>query len=134
MSAATLANVFLATGRRKTASARVRITEGSGKLVVNGRSFDSYFTHENFAKQAYAPLLTVELREKIDVTANVSGGGVAGQAGAVAHGIARALQKMNMELRPALKKAGHIRRDPREKERKKAGQPGARKRFQFSKR
>jgi small subunit ribosomal protein S9 len=134
MSAATLANIFLATGRRKTASARVRITEGSGKLVVNGRSFDSYFTHENFAKQAYAPLLTVELREKIDVTANVTGGGVAGQAGAVAHGIARALQKMNAELRPALKKAGHIRRDPREKERKKAGQPGARKRFQFSKR
>ena len=68
------------------------------------------------------------------MTANVAGGGVAGQAGAVAHGIARALQKMNRELRPALKKAGHIRRDPREKERKKAGQPGARKRFQFSKR
>ena len=68
------------------------------------------------------------------MTANVTGGGVAGQAGAVAHGIARALQKMNAELRPALKKAGHIRRDPREKERKKAGQPGARKRFQFSKR
>ena len=75
-----------------------------------------------------------ELREKIDVTANVSGGGVAGQAGAVAHGIARALQKMNTELRPKLKQAGHIKRDPREKERKKAGQPGARKRFQFSKR
>jgi small subunit ribosomal protein S9 len=134
MSAATPANVFLGTGRRKTSTARVRVTEGSGKLTVNGRTFDSYFTHENFAKQAYAPLLTVELREKIDVTANVSGGGVAGQAGAVAHGIARALQKMNAELRPALKKAGHIKRDPREKERKKAGQPGARKRFQFSKR
>jgi small subunit ribosomal protein S9 len=134
MSAATPANVFLGTGRRKTATARIRITEGSGKLVVNGRSFDSYFSHENFAKQAYAPLLTVDMREKIDVTANVSGGGVAGQAGAVAHGIARALQKMNTALRPALKKAGHIKRDPREKERKKAGQPGARKRFQFSKR
>jgi small subunit ribosomal protein S9 len=134
MSAATPATIFLATGRRKTATARVRITEGSGKLVVNGRNFDSYFSHENFSKQAYAQLLTVELREKIDVTANVSGGGVAGQAGAVAHGIARALQKMNLELRPALKKAGHMRRDPREKERKKAGQPGARKRFQFSKR
>ena len=112
----------------------MRITEGSGKLTVNDRSFESYFSHDNFAKQAYAPLLTVDLREKIDVTANVAGGGVAGQAGAVAHGIARALQKMNAELRPALKKAGHIRRDPREKERKKAGQPGARKRFQFSKR
>ena len=126
--------IFLATGRRKTATARVRLSEGNGKLTVNGRTFDSYFSHENFSKQAYAPLLTVELREKIDVTANVAGGGVAGQAGAVAHGIARALQKMNAELRPALKKAGHITRDPREKERKKAGQPGARKRFQFSKR
>jgi small subunit ribosomal protein S9 len=130
----TPANIFTGTGRRKTSTARVRITDGSGKLVVNGRQFESYFSHDNFAKQAYAPLLTVDLREKIDVTANVSGGGVAGQAGAVAHGIARALQKMNAELRPALKKAGHIRRDPREKERKKAGQPGARKRFQFSKR
>jgi len=125
---------FLGTGRRKTATARVRLTEGSGKLVANGRDFESYFTHENFAKQAYAPLLTVELREKVDIVANVDGGGVAGQAGAVAHGIARALQKMNPELRAALKKAGHLKRDPREKERKKAGQPGARKRFQFSKR
>ncbi|HEY1793904.1 MAG TPA: 30S ribosomal protein S9 [Opitutaceae bacterium] len=127
-------NAFTGTGRRKTSTARVRIQDGSGKLVVNGRPFETYFSHENFAKQAYAPLLTVDMREKIDVTANVAGGGVAGQAGAVAHGIARALQKMNAELRPALKKAGHIRRDPREKERKKAGQPGARKRFQFSKR
>jgi small subunit ribosomal protein S9 len=130
----TTATIFLGTGRRKTATARIRLSEGSGKLTVNGRDLDSYFSHENFAKQAYAPLLTVELREKIDVSANVAGGGVAGQAGAVAHGIARALQKMNAELRPALKKAGHITRDPREKERKKAGQPGARKRFQFSKR
>jgi small subunit ribosomal protein S9 len=128
------ANIFVGTGRRKTAVARVRISEGSGKLTVNGREFERYFSHENFAKQAYAPLLTVELKDKIDVTANVVGGGVAGQAGAVAHGIARALQKLRGELRPALKKAGHLRRDPREKERKKAGQPGARKRFQFSKR
>jgi small subunit ribosomal protein S9 len=136
MSAATAtpANVFLGTGRRKTSTARVRVTEGTGKLIVNGRDFDSYFSHENFSKQAYAPLLVVELREKVDVSVNVAGGGVSGQAGAVAHGIARALQKMNAELRPALKKAGHIKRDPREKERKKAGQPGARKRFQFSKR
>jgi small subunit ribosomal protein S9 len=134
MSTAIPANIFTGTGRRKTSTARVRITDGSGKLIVNGREFGSYFSHDNFAKQAYAPLLTVNLREKIDVTANVMGGGVSGQAGAVAHGIARALQKMNAELRPALKKAGHIRRDPREKERKKAGQPGARKRFQFSKR
>src|SRR3954469_13847936 len=134
MSAATSANIFLGTGRRKTSTARVRISEGSGKLSVNGREFENYFSHENFAKQAYAPLLTVEMRDKIDVIANVSGGGVAGQAGAVAHGIARALQKLNAELRPRLKKAGHLKRDPREKERKKAGQPGARKRFQFSKR
>ena len=126
--------VFLGTGRRKTSTARVRISEGTGKLTCNKRDFEDYFSHENFAKQAYAPLLTVEMREKIDVVANVSGGGVAGQAGAVAHGIARALQKLNIELRPALKKAGHIKRDPREKERKKPGQPGARKRFQFSKR
>lgn len=130
----TPATVFIGTGRRKTATARIRISEGTGKLTVNGRDFESYFSHENFAKQAYAPLNTVDLREKIDVSANVSGGGVAGQAGAVAHGIARALQKMNGELRPALKKAGHIKRDPRAKERKKPGQPGARKRFQFSKR
>src|SRR3954470_16186342 len=127
-------NVFLGTGRRKTSTARVRISEGTGKLTCNDREFDEYFSHENFSKQAYAPLLTVDLREKIDVTANVSGGGAAGQAGAVAHGIARALQKTSAELRPALKKAGHMKRDPRQKERKKAGQPGARKRFQFSKR
>ena len=130
----TTETIFTGTGRRKTATARVRLQSGTGKLVVNGRDFDRYFSHENFAKQAYAPLLTVDMKEKIDITVNVAGGGVAGQAGAVAHGIARALQKMNMELRPALKKAGHIKRDPREKERKKAGQPGARKRFQFSKR
>jgi small subunit ribosomal protein S9 len=134
MSTTAPANIFLGTGRRKTSTARIRLTEGTGKLTVNGRTFDSYFSHENFSKQAYAPLLVVDLREKIDVTANVAGGGVAGQAGAVAHGIARALQKMNAELRSPLKKAGHIKRDPREKERKKAGQPGARKRFQFSKR
>ncbi|ATC64045.1 30S ribosomal protein S9 [Nibricoccus aquaticus] len=126
--------VFTGTGRRKTATARIRIVEGTGKLVVNDREFEKYFSHENFAKQAYAPLVTVEMREKIDVVANVDGGGVSGQAGAVAHGIARALQKLNPELRAALKKAGHLKRDPRAKERKKPGQPGARKRFQFSKR
>jgi small subunit ribosomal protein S9 len=128
------ANVFLGTGRRKTSTARVRLTEGSGKVVVNERDAEEYFSHENFAKLATAPLLTVSLREKVDIVANVAGGGVSGQAEAVAHGIARALQKMNPELRAALKKAGHLTRDSREKERKKAGQPGARKRFQFSKR
>jgi len=127
-------SVITATGRRKTATARVRIIEGTGKLIANGRSFDAYFPPESFSKAASAPLATAELRDKFDVTANVSGGGVAGQAGAVAHGIARALQKFDPELRPVLKKAGHLTRDPREKERKKPGQPGARKRFQFSKR
>jgi len=126
--------IFLGTGRRKTATARVRLSEGTGKLTANGSDFEIYFSHENFAKQAYRPLLTVELRDKVDVDVNVSGGGVTGQAGATAHGIARALQKLNPELRAALKKAGHLMRDPREKERKKPGQPGARKRFQFSKR
>lgn len=130
----TPANVFTGTGRRKTSTARIRITEGSGKLTVNGRSFETYFVPESFAKQAAMPLITVALSDKFDVSANVAGGGLAGQAGAVAHGIARALQKFNAELRPALKKAGHMKRDPRAKERKKAGQPGARKRFQFSKR
>jgi small subunit ribosomal protein S9 len=128
------ANVFIGTGRRKTATARVRLTEGSGKVIVNERDAEKYFSHENFAKLATAPLLTVSLLDKVNVTANVAGGGVSGQAEAVAHGIARALQKMNPELRAALKKAGHLTRDSREKERKKAGQPGARKRFQFSKR
>jgi small subunit ribosomal protein S9 len=134
MSTTAPATIFLGTGRRKTSTARVRLQEGTGKLLANGRTFDDYFSHENFAKQAYAPLLTVDLKDKIDVTVNVAGGGVSGQAGAVAHGIARALQKMNAELRSPLKKAGHIKRDPRAKERKKPGQPGARKRFQFSKR
>jgi small subunit ribosomal protein S9 len=126
--------IFLGTGRRKTSTARVRLSEGTGKLTANGSDFEIYFSHENFAKQAYRPLLTVELRDKVDVDVNVAGGGVTGQAGATAHGIARALQKLNPELRAALKKAGHLKRDPREKERKKPGQPGARKRFQFSKR
>lgn len=126
--------IHLGTGRRKTSVARVRLTEGSGKLIVNDREFEKYFSHENFVKAACAPLIVAEMRDKVDVTVLVDGGGVAGQAGAVAHGIARALQKLNPELRAALKKAGHIRRDPREKERKKAGQPGARKRYQFSKR
>ena len=127
-------NVYAATGRRKTATARVRITEGSGKLTANGRDFDTHFSHEDFSKKAFAPLATVEKLDSIDVTANVHGGGVAGQAVAVAHGIARALEKLDPELRIPLKQAGHLTRDPREKERKKPGQPGARKRFQFSKR
>ena len=126
--------IFAATGRRKTATARVRITAGTGKFTANDREFEVYFAHENFRKAAFAPLLTVEMKDQIDIVANVRGGGTAGQAGAVAHGVARALEKMDGELRVTLKKDGHLKRDPRQKERKKAGQPGARKRFQFSKR
>jgi small subunit ribosomal protein S9 len=126
--------VFCGTGRRKTSTARVRLIPGTGKITVNARPFEVYFKHDNFVRRAVAPLTTVELRDKFDGTVNVDGGGTSGQAGAVAHGIARALLKFNAELRVPLKKAGHLTRDPREKERKKAGQPGARKRFQFSKR
>jgi small subunit ribosomal protein S9 len=125
---------FGAVGRRKTASARVRITEGSGKIEVNGKPFDVYFKTEAFSKTAIGPLIVAEQREKVDVIAKVIGGGPSGQAGAVSHGIARALLKLNAELRPVLKKAGKLTRDPRERERKKVGRPGARKRFQFSKR
>jgi len=126
---------FLGTGRRKTAVARVRLTTGgSGKVTVNGRAVENYFTVENQRTIAVQPLETVELNEKADVRVRVGGGGIAGQAGAVRLGIARALEKYNGELRQALKDAGHLSRDPRKKERKKPGQPGARKRFQYSKR
>jgi small subunit ribosomal protein S9 len=126
--------VYYGTGRRKTSTARVRLVPGTGKRTANGLEFEKYFKQEGFSGKAVAPLLTVDLKDKFDVAANVDGGGTSGQAVAVAHGIARALLKFNPELRVALKKAGHLTRDPREKERKKAGQPGARKRFQFSKR
>ena len=125
----------MGTGRRKTAVARVRLTTGgSGKITVNGRAVENYFTVENQRTIAVKPLETVELNEKADVRERVGGGGIAGQAGAVRLGIARALEKYNGELRQALKDAGHLSRDPRKKERKKPGQPGARKRFQYSKR
>lgn len=127
-------NTLFTVGRRKRATARVRMTPGSGKLTVNGRPLEEYFTTEQTQRAAAAPLSTAEKSEDFDVDAKVSGGGNTGQAGAVSLGIARALQKFDMELRVPLKKAGHLRRDPREKERKKAGQPGARKKFQFSKR
>ena len=125
---------FLGTGRRKTAIARVRLAEGSGKVTVNGRDVENYFTVENQRSLAVEPLETVEMNEKADVRVKVAGGGIAGQAGAVRLGIARALEKYNGELRQPLKDAGHLSRDPRKKERKKPGQPGARKRFQYSKR
>ena len=110
------------------------IVAGTGLTTVNDRKFESYFTHDNFVKRALAPLVTADSKDKFDVMVNVAGGGISSQSGAVAHGIARALLKFNPELRVTLKKAGHLTRDPREKERKKPGQPGARKRFQFSKR
>jgi small subunit ribosomal protein S9 len=127
-------SVYLGTGRRKSSTARVRLVAGSGKLSVNDRKFETYFTHDNFVRRAVSPLVTADSKDKFDVFVNVAGGGISSQSGAVAHGIARALLKFNPELRVTLKKAGHLTRDPREKERKKAGQPGARKRFQFSKR
>jgi small subunit ribosomal protein S9 len=125
---------FLGTGRRKTAIARVRLASGSGKITVNGRAFDNYFVLETQRSQAVQPLAVTGTAEKFDARINVSGGGPNGQADAVRHGIARALLKFDAALRPSLKAGGLLTRDPRMKERKKYGQPGARKRFQFSKR
>ncbi len=127
-------NSTLSLGRRKTASARVRMVPGTGKIKVNGRDFEDYFKTDSLQRVACAPLATVDAKDQYDFVIRANGGGMMGQAGAVAHGIARALQKANEELRPALKKAGHLKRDPRARERKKPGQPGARRRFQFSKR
>lgn len=131
---ATKTQTFVAVGRRKTASARVRLTQGAGTITINGRPANEYLYCEQLQKQALAPLATTELSGTVDLAVRVAGGGPNGQAGAIAHGIARALEKLDSELRSPLKKAGHITRDPRMKERKKSGQPGARKRFQFSKR
>lgn len=127
--------ILLGTGRRKRASARVRlIPGGSGKMTINGRELEVYMYDEPLSRAATAPLATAEKEGQFDVVAKVQGGGPNGQATAIALGIARALEKFDPELRSVLKKAGHLRRDPRRRERKKAGQPGARKRFQFSKR
>ena len=125
---------YVTIGRRKTASARVRLTRGTGKVIVNGKSPADYFKAEDFTRAALSPLTTVEMSEKVDITVKAEGGGLNGQAGATRLGIARALEKLNEELRSPLKKDGHMKRDPRSRERKKSGQPGARKRFQFSKR
>jgi small subunit ribosomal protein S9 len=132
--AAKATNDFLGTGRRKTSIARVRLMTGSGKITVNGRAFDNYFPVETLRATASQPLVLTGTAEKIDVNINVTGGGPNGQAGAVRHGIARALLKFDANLRPQLKAEGCLTRDSRMKERKKYGQPGARKRFQFSKR
>ena len=125
---------FVTVGRRKTARARVRLTRGTGKIEVNGQQPADYFKTEDFTRAALSPLATVELSDQVDIKVKAEGGGLNGQAGAVRLGIARALEKMNSELRVPLKQQGHMKRDPRSRERKKSGQPGARKRFQFSKR
>ncbi len=122
------------TGRRKTAAARVFLRPGSGEVKVNGRSLDDYFPNEVLKMVIKQPLLLTETAEKFDIAVTVEGGGSAGQAGAIRHGITRALMEYNNELRDRLKSAGLVTRDPRKKERKKYGQKGARARFQFSKR
>ena len=124
----------MGTGRRKTSVARVRMASGSGKIVVNGRPFENYFPTETLRMVVSQPLVATAMTGKFDVRVNVTGGGPPGQAGAVRHGIARALLKTDINLRPALKSEGLLTRDSRKRERKKYGQPGARKRFQYSKR
>ena len=125
---------YYATGRRKESVARVWITPGEGNIVINERTMDEYFGRETSKMVVVQPLELVEQKGKIDVRVNVVGGGLSGQAGAIRHGITRALMEYNPEYRPVLKKAGLVTRDARAVERKKYGQPGARKRFQFSKR
>ena len=125
---------YYGTGRRKTAAARVYLRPGAGTMKINGRGLDSYFPNEVLKMVIKQPLLLTETAEKFDIYVRVAGGGSAGQAGAIRHGISRALLEYNGELRDRLKSAGLLTRDPRKKERKKYGQKGARARFQFSKR
>ncbi len=121
-------------GRRKEAVARVRLAPGTGNITINGRSMDEYFGRETSKMILVEPLKLVDQMGKLDVFVNAHGGGLSGQAGAIRHGISRALCELNPEFRPVLKKAGFLTRDARAVERKKYGRPGARKRFQFSKR
>ena len=125
---------YYGTGRRKTATARVFLRSGSGEIVVNGRALDDYLSSEVLKMIVKQPLLLTETAEKFDISATVAGGGPTGQAGALRHGISRALVDYNAELRERLKAEGFLTRDPRKKERKKYGQKGARARYQFSKR
>ncbi len=125
---------YYGTGRRKTAVARVYLRPGSGKIVVNHRDFDEFFPNRVLKMVIRQPLLVTETADKFDILVNVVGGGTSGQAGAIRHGISRALLEFNSELRPKLKSVGFLTRDSRKVERKKPGQPKARKRFQFSKR
>ena len=124
----------ITTGRRKESVARVRLVPGTGTIIVNGRPLDEYFGRETSKMILVEPLKLVDQMGKMDVFVNANGGGLSGQAGAIRHGISRALVGLNPEWRPALKKAGFLTRDARAVERKKYGQPGARKRFQYSKR
>jgi small subunit ribosomal protein S9 len=125
---------YYGTGRRKTSAARVFLRPGSGRFTVNDRPFETYFPNETLKMVIRQPLVVTETADKFDIFVRVDGGGFTGQAGALRLGISRALIDFNPELRPKLKAAGFLTRDPRRVERKKYGQPGARKRFQFSKR
>jgi len=129
-----MAEIWNATGRRKESVARVRLTLGTGQQKVNGTKLDDYFGRRNLVIEVRQPLEYVDMMDKLDVIALVDGGGKGGQAGAVRLGISRALVEMDEELKKTLRGTGCLTRDPRMKERKKYGQPGARKRFQFSKR
>lgn len=122
------------TGRRKTATARVLLRKGKGDITVNNRTLDEYFGRETARMMVRSPFVVVEMQDKFDVSVNVAGGGPSGQAGAIRHGITRALMDFNADFRPALRKAGFVTRDAREVERKKVGLHGARKRPQYSKR
>jgi small subunit ribosomal protein S9 len=125
---------YLGTGRRKAAVARVFLRPGDGKVSINGRSPANYFPSASHRQKIQQPFLITETAGKFDLLILAHGGGMTGQADAIRLGIARALQKFNMELRQVMKKQGYLRRDPRKHERKKYGRPGARKRFQYSKR
>ena len=125
---------YYGTGRRKTATARVYLRPGSGEVTVNKRSLDDFFANEVLKMIVKQPLTLTETTERFNITVTVTGGGNSGQAGAIRHGITRALMEYNSELRPKLKAAGLVTRDPRKKERKKYGMKGARARYQFSKR
>jgi small subunit ribosomal protein S9 len=127
-------SAILAVGRRKTASARIRLSRGTGSIIVNGKPVEEYLYTEALVKSATLPITTAGLDGQLDVVVRVIGGGPNGQAGAISHGLARAIQKMDATLRAPLKKEGLLTRDGRMRERKKPGRPGARKRFQFSKR
>ncbi len=126
--------VYIATGRRKKSVARVKLTAGTGKIVINKLAIEKYLPRETLTMIIKQPLEATQNVGKFDIEANVDGGGIAGQAGAIRHGISRALLKFDIGLRAVLKKGGFLTRDPRAKERKKYGQKGARRRFQWTKR